>query len=331
MGRLRRPSIYEWRSWSWEDYLAYFLSVDAAKSRAKRREVNIVRIIGERNFRQFCEPIRDRLAEKFGGSQPGVSIQMPARNDAMELLATLVSYTLLDADPGLAELIVADNGSTDETPLVVASCGVKGAHAEVPGMGKARRAAYDIMSPSTEFVWLTDSDARTVAPVRSKVGLNKKSSILTTNLQVLRARPDVMALSTGIVYEYVHPFFAIVRRIAVLTGRVPKIHAWTGPNQFIRRSALDAIGGIHPDIPYRSREDHQRAYELARYGKPRGLLMLSAASDPRLYDPVYHSGRKRGTLIDLVNVAKQMLTKRPALPKDCYGWPIHPLDRIRTE
>lgn len=162
MARLHRPPLYEWQSWNWEDYLAYFLSLDAAKARAQRRESNICEILSETQFVRFCEPIRERLAAKFNSNQPIVSIQMPARNDAMELLATLVSYTLLDIEPGVAELIVADNGSTDQTAEVIRRCGLKYAFSEQPGMGRARRAAYDAMAPSTEYVWLSDSDARVV-------------------------------------------------------------------------------------------------------------------------------------------------------------------------
>lgn len=331
MKRLHRPNVSDWRHWSWDDYLTYFLCLEAAKARARQCEVNICKVLGEQEFRTFCEPIRALLVDKFSAARPIVSIQMPARNDAMELLATLVSYTLLEVGPGTAELIVADNASTDETPLVIEACGVRRAYAAIPGMGKARRAAFDLMSRDAEFVWLTDSDARTVPPMEYWGGCKTRSSILTTNLRILSARPDVVGLSTGIVYEYVHPMFAFLRRIFVRLGRAPRIHAWTGPNQFIRRPALDAIGGIHPDIPYRCREDHQRMYELARYAKPRGLHMLSAASDPTLYDPVYHSGRNRGTFLDIAKLAKQFFRKRPPLLKDRFGWPVHPLDRIRAE
>lgn len=321
-----RPNLQDWQSWSWEDYLSYFLSRDAAKSRAKQREPNVCKIIGETDFRRFCEPIRERITAKFSDSSPVVSIQMPTRNDAMELLATLVSYTLLDVAPGEAELIVADNASTDETSLVIEACGVKTAFAATPGMGKARRAAYDCMAPTVEFVWLTDCDARVVPPL-NRNQLAPRSTILKTNLRALTERDDVIALSTGIVYEYTHPLFRILRTVALVFGKAPCVHAWTGPNQFIRRSALDGIGGIHPDVPYRSREDHQRMYELARYAKPRGLHMLSAAQDSSLYDPVYHSGRRRGTFRDVIMLLKRGRHKIES-PRDKYGWPIHPMDRL---
>jgi len=324
----RRPDPRDWRSWSWDDYLSYFLSRDAAKSRAKQREPNICKIIGETEFRRFCEPIRKRITAKFSANSPVVSIQMPTRNDAMELLATIISYTVLDVAPGEAELIVSDNASTDETPLVIEACGVKSAYASIPGMGKARRAAYDSMAPTVEFVWLTDCDARVVAPLNHN-RLSTRSTILRTNLTTLIERKDVIGLSTGITYEYTHPLFRVLRTVALIVGKAPRVHAWTGPNQFIRRSALDAIGGIHPDIPYRSREDHQRMYELARYAKPRGLHMLSAAHDSSLYDPVYHSGRRRGTIRDLIMLLRRGRQKIE-LPRDKYGWPIHPRDRIKV-
>jgi glycosyltransferase involved in cell wall biosynthesis len=329
MSRIRRPALAEWRDWDWEDYLAYFLSVDAAKKRAQRKERSVLSFLKSKDFYAFCEPIRQRLEAKFGGHSPLVSIQLPARNEEIELLATLVSYTLLDVENGLAEIIVADNASTDGTQEVIRACGAKYAFAPEPGMGKARRAAYEAMSPSAQYVWLTDCDARTISPLNRKIEIARVSTILRTNLTCMFARSDVIALSTGIVYEWTHPLFRLLRAIAVATGRAPGIHCWTGPNQFVRRSALDAIGGIHPDIPYRSREDHQRVYELARYAKTIKANMLAAGDNPDLIDPVYHSGRRRGTLRDIFTLIKKG-RHRPQLPKDKYGFPVHPLDRIRA-
>lgn len=329
MGRLRRPPLFEWRSWSWEDYLAYFLSFDAAKSRAKKREVNIVSVIGERDFHKFCEPIRERLMEKFCGSQPQVSIQMPARNDAMELLATLVSYTLLNINPGLAELIVVDNGSEDGTDFVISSCGVKGGKCQEKGIGKARAAAYMLTSKSVEIVWLTDCDTRTICPLntRSRTG-SLESSVFSTVITHFTQNPRTIGLSTGWRYEYAHPVFWIIRSALVAIGRAPRIHAWSGPNQTFRRCAIDAIGGIHLDFQHRDRDDHQRAYEIARWAKQKGYNLESAATNLALYDPMYHSGRNRGTLKDVFRAVRQG-SHRPRLPRDKFGFPIDPRDRIK--
>lgn len=327
MARVRRPSIHDWRSWKWEDYLVYFLSLDAAKARAKGQEPNICEILGESNFPRFCEPIRERLVTQFGGDEPWVSIQMPARNDAMELLSTLASYTLLDIEPGLAELIVADNASSDQTAEVIRQCGATYAFAAEPGMGSARRAAYDAMAGSAEYVWLTDSDARVVRPLRRPHDLACQSTILRTNLNCVSARCDVIGLSTGIVYEYCHWLFRCLRRAAVAMGKAPRVHAWTGPNQFIKKAALDAIGGINAAVPYRAREDHQRMYELARYAKTIGGNMLSAATEPALFDPVYHSGRRRGTVREVIGALKRGRAV-PRGGRDSFGFPVHPNDRI---
>jgi len=327
MVKLFRPRLTEWRNWSWDDYLAYFLSSRAAKSRARLRETSVVSSLGKSDFYAFCEPIREKLSGHFGGESPIISIQLPARNDEIELLATLVSYTLLDLEPGLAEIIVADNASSDGTADVIRACGVKYAFAPDVGMGKARRAAYDAMAKSAEFVWLTDCDARVVAPLRVTRDLKRISTVLKTNLRYLGSRPDVIAMSTGIVYEWTHPLFRMLQMIAIAAGLAPRVHCWTGPNQFIRRSALDAIGGIHPDIPYRAREDHQRVYELARYAKTIGANMVTAGDDPSLFDPVYHSGRRRGTLTDVLVLLRKG-RHCPHVPKDRFGYPIHPLDRI---
>lgn len=326
MNRIRRPRLADWQKWSWEDYLTYFLSIAAAKARARKTEQSILEYVSPSDLPLFCAPIRERLTAMFSSASPQVSIQMPTRNDHCELLPTLVSLTLLDIEPGRAEVVVADNGSSDCTAAIIQACGVKYAYAPEPGMGRARRAAYDAMAPSAEFVWLTDGDIRTLPPLRKPCELYRRSSILRTNLNCMESRPDVVGLSTGIVYEYVHPVFWTFRAAAVILGKAPRVHCWTGPNQFVRRSTLDAIGGINPNVPYRAREDHQRMYELARYAKTIKANMLNAANDAWLFDPVYHSGRRRGTARDVLAAA---LRGRHTVrgPRDRYGFPVHPLDR----
>lgn len=112
-------------------------------------------------------------------------------------------------------------------------------------------------------------------------------------------------------------------------NKAPRVHCWTGPNQFIKRQALDAIGGINAEVPYRAREDHQRMYELARYAKTIGAEMLSAATDKSLFDPVYHSGRRRGTLRDVIAALRKGRHVFKG-PRDRYGFPIHPDDRLTS-
>ncbi len=326
--RIRRPSLAEWREWCWEDYLAYFLSVDAAKARAMRQPDGVSKL-SQDDLAEFCRPIRERISAMYSSEVPLVSIQMPARNEESELLATLVSYCMLDVEPGVAELIVADNGSADQTEQLIRHCGAKYAFDPSPGMGRARRAAYDAMAPTAHYVWLTDSDARVIGPLRRTRDFASRSTVLRTSMRCMTARPDAIALSTGIVYEYAHWLFRCVRAVAVQLRLAPRVHAWTGPNQFVRRAALDAIGGINPDVPYRAREDHQRAYELARYAKTIGANMLSAATDLALFDPVHHSGRNRGTLAEVLRAIGRG-RRAPAAPRDSYGYPVHPQDRIRV-
>lgn len=326
---MKRPQLERWRQWSWDDYLAYFLSGQAAKARARRSDASVASVLTTEELTEFCEPVRARLAPMFSGNTPAVSIQMPCRNDQDELLATLVSYAMLDVAPGEAELIVADNASSDRTGMVIKACGVKGVFAPEPGMGRARRAAYDAMSPSAEFVWLTDSDARVLPPIWRFRDLQQRSPILKTNLRCFNGNDRVIGVSTGVVYEYTYPVFRLLRAIAVFAGKAPRIHCWSGPNQFVRRSALDAIGGINSDVPYRAREDHQRMYELARYGKRIGAQMLSAATIRALCDPVYHSGRRRGTFRDILIAAGRGRQVVHA-PRDRFGFPIHPADRVQS-
>lgn len=328
--KLLRPSLQTWREWTYDDYVAYFLSHDAMRARL-RGERSVASHLNEGCFEEFCKPIRLQFLRLFGGTSPRVSIQLPAYNEEAELLATLVSYTLLDIEPGVAQVIVADNNSSDHTAAIVHNVGAEYAFCEEKGMGRARRAAYEKMASSAEYVWLTDSDARVVPPLRVHSDLSRKSTIVKTNIAFLDSHPSYAGVSTGGVYEGSHWSYAALHALAVGLRRLPRYHCWTGYNQFVRRAALDAIGGIHPDIPYRDREDHQRQYELARYAKQRGFHMGNANTDPRLVDPVYHSGRRRATLRQVLGGLFGIRRRRNDAPKDRYGFPVHPKDRIKAD
>lgn len=326
---MKRPNLRNWRTWSWHDYLAYFLCSKAAILRARRADISVMRCISERDVSQFCAPIRDRLSRLYLAPCPEISIQIPTRNDESELLATLVSYAQLDVDPGKAELIVCNNNCTDSTAQILHHCGVKTAFCDQLGIGPARKAAYDAMSPSVEYVWLTDCDVRVTAPLRKNSDVNHTSTVFRTVMGAFANKGNLAGVSTGWKYEWTHPVFRIIQTIAISLKQAPKIRCWSGPMQVWRRNILDAIGGIHEGFSHRDRDDFQRFYEVARYAKIHGYDIVGASQARSLYDPVYHSGRNRGTLKDVVKAVCQGRHHAPRL-RDRFGFPVDPRDRIKA-
>lgn len=81
----------------------------------------------------------------LGGSDarggPRVSVVIPARDDAAALHACLASLIRQRTRP--AEIIVVDNGSTDETATVATAFGARVIHEPVPGIPRAASAGYD--------------------------------------------------------------------------------------------------------------------------------------------------------------------------------------------
>lgn len=317
---LKRPDLKHWRQWQYADYLAYFLSA-AAMQRRLRVDVSPAAALSADEFTEFCRPIRDRIQQLFSAPAPRVAITLPAYNEEVELLPTLVSLTCLRVPDGGAEVVVADNRSTDRTAAIINNCGAKYVWCETPGVGYCRQAAYSAISPSAEYVWLTDADSRVIPPLRSSADLTATSTILETSVRYLDANEVVLGISTGGVPEGGHWMYMGARRLSVACGRSKPYSCWAGYNQFVRRWALDEIGGIDPTVEFG--DDHFRHYELARLGKRLKKQLHSAHSHAALCDPVYYSGRRYATLKLLIQHGREV-RQRPTLPKDEYGYPIHP-------
>lgn len=317
--RLRRPRFDDWPTWDVDDYLAYFLSHEAMQARL-RGERSSASLLTADELCRFCKPIRDRLTHLFNSERPRIAILIPAYNEEVELLPTLLGMTRLDIEPGIAELIVADNNSSDRTSAIIKQCGAKYALCTVRGLGHCRRAAYEAMAPGTEYVWITDADTRVLPPLFRCADLERKSTVLRTSCRYLDEHPDLLGVSTGAVPEGAHWLFRTVRRLRLAMRKSYPLSCWSGANQFVRRWALDEIGGIDPSIE--SGEDHYRHFELARLGKRLGKGLHSANRYPALADPVYYSGRRYATLWLVLRHYVEAMT-RAKLKRDEFGYPIH--------
>jgi len=89
------------------------------------------------------------------------SIVIPAYNEEKYIGTTLAALKQLDYPPDRFEVIVVDNGSTDQTESVVtanAAASWKINHIDEPGVSRARNRGIDLLSEASDWVIFLDAD-----------------------------------------------------------------------------------------------------------------------------------------------------------------------------
>ncbi|QXD16174.1 glycosyltransferase [Rhodocaloribacter litoris] len=318
---MKRPDPGNWRTWQYEDYLRYFLSIEGVRQRMKGRGFPLDALT-DNELWQFCAPIRTRIEEKFGRSEsPRVSIALVAYNEERELIPTLLSYTLLDCPPGLAELIVVDNNSTDRTRDVIQACGARYVLCKEQGTPFARAAGLAASHPDTEYIWMSDGDVRVVPPIKREEDLLRPGTVFQTAYRFLEAHPRTVGVSTGAVIEHAHWSYRLIHILALKLKRTSKYSCWSGSNQFVRKRVLAESGGIDTSVLFG--EDQYRHFQLARWAKANKMHLNSANMSEEIADPVYYSGRRYATLGHVILHLWDTLKRGSYFEKDEYGWALH--------
>lgn len=284
------PNPRNWRDWNFTDYVKYFLSYKSAKRRLKGKGFPL-KILCNKDLKKFCKPIRNRVKQKFNASKPNISITLAAYNEELQILPTVLSYTLLKCKDNLAELIIVDNGSDDKTRELAKQCGTKVVKCNKKGLQYVRAKGLSSAYDDSEYIWISDSDVRVVPPFKSDYSILKKSTVLETSYNHLESHSDVAGVSTGVVTEASHWLYSLTHNLALAVGVANEYSCWSGGNQFMRKWALEESGGINVEAGGSS-EDHIRHFQLARWAKKNNMHLHSANMDESLADPVYHSGRR---------------------------------------
>lgn len=321
MTTISRSDLSQASALDFSDFVRHFLSRTAMKRRLIGR--GSFRTNGMRDSDQllsYLEPVRCQLASLYSGKSPRVSVVLPAFNEEVELIPTLISYGLCKVNPGEVELIVVDNNSSDRTSEIAEACGARVIFCETKGVAHARSAGYSARSDSVEYIFFSDADARTTPPLRDTETSLPTSTILRQCIDYLDGNDNVIGISTGGVCEGGHWLYEFARRYFVSRRRSSLLSCWSGCNQFVRVSALEAIGGVCTSVDWD--EDHHRHYELARLGKSLRMNLESANSNSELINPVYFSGRRFATVSLLIQHYLET-KRRPKLERDEYGFPIH--------
>ena len=316
------PDVADWPSWDYADYLWFFLSREGTRRRLRGSSAPLDVLDTPEKLWDFCAPIRERIRATFDTDAPRVSITLVAYNEERQLIPTLLSYTRLECPPGLAELVVVDNNSTDRTKDIIEACGARYVLCEEQGTPFARAAGLAAAYDEAEYLWMSDADVRVVPPLTTKEDLARKGTVFRTAYEFMEAHPQTVGVSTGAVIEAAHWSYHLVHETAVALKHTAKYSCWSGSNQFVRKWALEASGGIDTSVLFG--EDQHRHFQLARWAKAHDKHLHSANMDEEaLGDPVYYSGRRYATLGRVAWHVWETLTRNYVARGDHWSDTVH--------
>jgi glycosyltransferase involved in cell wall biosynthesis len=191
---------------------------------------------------------------------PAISLIIPCYNEAAylpRLLATIdAARHQFTAGADAVEVIVSDNGSTDDTAAIARAHGCRVAASTVRRIGAVRNAGAAVATaPILAFI---DADSQ-VHP--------ETFNVIARSL----SRSDVVAGSTGATMERWSS--GIVLTYAIM---IPLVWATTMDIGvvFCRRCDFEAIGGY--DAAMKFAEDVKFLYALRRLGRRRGQRLVRA-------------------------------------------------------
>jgi GT2 family glycosyltransferase len=196
-----------------------------------------------------------------GPRRPSLSVVVPVRNggrDFERCLRRLRNSLLADF-----ELIVVDDGSTDDSAAVAARAGAIVVRFETPqGPAAARnRGAREASAP---LIFFLDADVA-VHPLTLEKALARFQA--DPGLSALFGSYDDAPLAPGVVSQYRNLLHHFVHQQGAFEGDIRPVHTfWTGCGM-IRREVFLAFGGFDPRLyPRPAIEDIELGYRLTRAG-----------------------------------------------------------------
>lgn len=205
----------------------------------------------------------------FRNRFPGISVVIPAYNEERFIIRTLKSLAVQEY-PGIFEVIVVDNGSTDRTGTIARQFGARVVFESTRGVGLAREVGF--RAARAQIIATTDAD--TVVP-------KDWLAVITA-----RFNEHSKLVAFGGLYRFTHlglmPRF-LAGTFLGLIFQIDKIFSGgslPGANMAVRRSAWKKIGGFSTTL--RLGEDSDLATRLCSLGK----IVL----DPQFV--VFTSGRR---------------------------------------
>lgn len=164
---------------------------------------------------------------------PFISVVIPAYNEAAKLPRVLSSLHAQDY-PGMFEIIVADNNSTDRTVTIAKKSGARVVHQTKKGVAYARQAGF--YAASGDYIASTDADS--IVP----------SDWLTRLATEFTKHPKAVAV-TGM-YRFYDD--GLLLRVMTWLFNFPlfTIFDWySGANMMVEKQAFLKIGGFDVSVP----------------------------------------------------------------------------------
>lgn len=243
--------------------------------------------------------------------QPLITIMIPAHNEEIMIEHT-IDYLMTSLNYTNYEVLVTDDGSTDETPVILARLQDKYAKLRVvtirKNQGKAHAFNVGVGFARGEFILSNDADS-----IPEPDALWKYMSYFTgeehANTAAVTANMDVQNRSTIIAKSQTVEFSSIVGVIKrSQVSALGNMYAYSGANTMYRRDALIDVGLFRQD---RATEDISIAWDHQLNGwttvfSPDILFYMNV---PETLKALYHQRKrwaKGGTEVLLTNFRRVM-------------------------
>ena len=214
-----------------------------------------------------------------GWRPPGISVVIPAYNEAAGIAATVRSMAR-SYYPGPLEVIVVDDGSTDDTGAIVRSLRLPGVHlVRQRNAGKPAALNHGIAEAMFDILILVDGDTIFAPDALSRLALRMRDpgvGAVSGNTKVANRRG---LLGRWQHLEYVMGF-NLERRMFDILGTIPTVPGAIGA---FRRITLDDVGGVSAGT---LAEDTDLTMAICRSGwrvvyEPRALAWTEAPASLR--------------------------------------------------
>ncbi len=224
------------------------------------------------------QKIHEKRHERRGWT-PMVSVIIPAYNEEEYIAGCLESVLALDYPKDKLEIIVVDDGSTDDTAKVAGEIAKKNPHLWVmrkPNSGKADSMNQAIAKAKGELVACLDADSYV-----SPYSLNRILAHFDSD--------DVAAVAAGVKVRKASNLIEEIQRIeylyALFSRRIMNmLNAVTvtpGPFSIFRREVIIKVGGFDKTSLV---EDQEIALRLQKHG-----YKVNSSADSDIYTEIPHS------------------------------------------